>query len=47
MAYRAKKTEHSGLKKGCGAYWGRKSDEKKESNRKRREDGKMLIRAKE
>jgi hypothetical protein len=44
MGYRAKKTEHSGPKKGSGSYWGRKGDAKKESNRKRREDGKILIR---
>jgi hypothetical protein len=44
MGYQAKKTEHSGPKKGCGAYWGRKSEAKKQSNRKRREDGKILIR---
>jgi len=28
MGYAAKKTEHSGTKKGCGAYWGRKADAK-------------------
>jgi hypothetical protein len=44
MGYNAKKTEHSGSKKGSGSYWGRKGDAKKESNRKRREDGKGLIR---
>jgi hypothetical protein len=44
MGYKAKKTEHSGSKKGCGSYWGRKGDAKKQSSRKRREDGKMLIR---
>jgi hypothetical protein len=36
MAYKAKKTEHSGSKKGCGAYWGRKRDAKRESSRARR-----------
>jgi len=44
MGYRAKKTEHSGSKKGHGSYWGRKGDAKKECNRKRREEGKILIR---
>jgi len=44
MGNQAKKTEHSGSKKGCGAYWGRKKDAKTESNRKRREDAKKLIR---
>lgn len=42
MGYEAKKTEHSGPKKGCGAYWGRKVDAKKESNKKRREQDKYL-----
>jgi len=37
MANKAKKTEHSGPKKGAGAYWGRKNAAKKESNRLRRE----------
>lgn len=44
MGYKAKKTEHAGSKKGCGSYWGRKGDAKEESNRKRSEDGKILIR---
>jgi hypothetical protein len=44
MGCKAKKTEHAGSKKGCGSYWGRKGDAKKESNHKRREDSKMLIR---
>lgn len=43
MGYEAKKTEHSGSKKGCGSFWGRKVDAKKQSNRKCREDGKKLI----
>ena len=42
MCYEAKKTEHSGSKKGCGAYWGRKADAKKQSNRRRREQDKIL-----
>ncbi len=37
MANEAQKTEHSGPKKGAGAYWGRKKAAKKESNRVRRE----------
>lgn len=43
MAYQAKKTEHSGPKKGKGAYWGRKVAAKKESNRQRREMNKESI----
>ena len=37
MANEAQKTERSGMKKGRGAYWGRKKAAKKESNRVRRE----------
>jgi hypothetical protein len=40
MANQARKTEHSGAKKGKGAYWGRKRDAKPESNQRRREDDK-------
>jgi hypothetical protein len=38
MAYEIKgrKTEHAGAKKGKGAYYGRKRDAKKESNKERR-----------
>jgi len=36
MAGAAVKTEHSGAKHGDGAYWGRKVDAKKESNKARR-----------
>ncbi len=43
MGYEAKKTEHTGTKKGRGAYWGRKVDAKKQSNRKRREQDKILV----
>ena len=43
MAHQAKKTEHSGSKKGCGAYWGRKKAAKKESNRVRRENDKSSV----
>jgi hypothetical protein len=42
MANQAKKTEYSGSKKGTGSYWGRKKYAKHESDRKRREDGKLL-----
>ena len=38
MAYQAKRTEHSGAKRGRGAYWGPKKDAKRESSRKRREN---------
>lgn len=30
------KTEHSGAKRGCGAYYGRKRDAKRRSNKARR-----------
>ena len=43
MANESKQTEHSGPKKGNGAYWGRKKDAKHESNKKRREAGKVLV----
>lgn len=42
MANQTKKTEHSGAKKGKGAYWGRKKSAKHESNKVRREDGKIM-----
>jgi hypothetical protein len=41
MAHNAKKTEHTGSKKGRGAFYGRKADAKKQSNRRRREEGKQ------
>ncbi len=44
MAYEAKKTEHTGSKRGSGAYWGRKRDAKKESSRTRRKNWKREIR---
>ena len=40
MANRARKTEHSGAKHGKGAYWGRKHEAKRESNKARRRDDK-------
>ena len=43
MAYKAKKTEHAGAKKGRGAFYGRKVDAKKASNRRRREDDKRAV----
>ncbi len=45
MGYEARKTEHSGPKRGNGAYWGRKLEAKRESNRIRRENAKRDIRA--
>jgi hypothetical protein len=45
MGYEARKTEHSGPKRGNGAYWGYKWEAKKESNRIRRENAKRDIRA--
>lgn len=43
MANEAKKTEHSGAKKGNGAYWGPKASAKEESNKKRRSDAKQIV----
>lgn len=42
MGHEVKKTEHSGAKKGNGAYWGTKKNAKEESNKKRREVSKEL-----
>ena len=44
MAFKAKKTEHSGAKKGRGAFYGRKVEAKRASNRRRRETGKRTVR---
>jgi len=44
MAYRVKKTEHAGPKKGRGALWGRKAEAKRASHRRRREADKLEIR---
>lgn len=44
MAGRARKTEHAGPKQGRGAYWGRKADAKRESNKVRRENAKRTVR---
>jgi hypothetical protein len=44
MAGRAEKSEHAGAKQGRGAYWGRKADAKRESNKVRRENAKRVIR---
>jgi len=41
MAYRARKTEHTGSKKAGGGYWGRRAEAKRESNRLRRETDKI------
>jgi hypothetical protein len=43
MGHGAKKSEHTGAKKGKGAYWGRRVAAKKESNRLRRETDKAII----
>jgi len=43
LANQAQKTEHSGAKKGRGAYWGRKKDAKKESNSVRRKNDKKIV----
>ena len=44
MGYEAKKTEHSGPKRGNGAYWGYKWEAKKESNRIQRENWRREVR---
>lgn len=44
MAGNAKKTEHAGSKRGHGAYWGCKTDAKRESNKVRRENAKRAVR---
>lgn len=43
MAGRAKKTEHAGPKEGRGAYWERKVDAKRESNKVRRLNAKRVV----
>jgi len=40
MALKARKTEHSGAKKGRGAFYGWKVEAKRASNRRRREESK-------
>ncbi len=44
MGTKVKKTEHAGAKHGEGAYWGRKAEAKKQSNRLRRKQGQREIR---
>lgn len=44
MGFEAKKTEHCGPKRGRGAFWGRKLEAKRQSNRMRRERWKREIR---
>jgi hypothetical protein len=44
MGYAAKKTEHTGAKRGRGAYWGQKCDAKSESKKIRRRNSKQEIR---
>ena len=39
----SKKTEHSGAKKGRGAFYGRKKDAKNASSRRRRADDKRAV----
>ena len=43
MSVRVRKTEHSGAKKGQGAFWGPKWIAKAGSNRLRREQGKAEV----
>jgi len=42
MAYRVKKTEHSGAKKGKG-FWGKKVEAKQQRSRARRQNAKSEI----
>jgi hypothetical protein len=44
MAFKARKTEHSGAKKGRGAFYGRKAVAKKMSKRRRRAEDKQAAR---
>ena len=43
MGHEATKTEHSGAKKGNGAYWGRKVNANTGSAKARRSDGKREV----
>jgi hypothetical protein len=45
MGYEARKTEHTGPKRGNRAYWGYRWKAKKESNRIRRENAKREVSA--
>ena len=45
VAFNARKTEHAGPKKGRGAFYGRKAAAKAQSNRRRRENAKLEVRA--
>lgn len=47
MANESKKTEHSGSKKGNGAFWGPKKEAKHQSKRQRRENDKAASELKE
>ena len=42
MSHKAKKTEHSGAKKGRGAFYGRKAVAKKASKKQRRSSDRRL-----
>ena len=44
MAVKARKLEHAGAKKGRGAFYGRKVEAKRASNRRRREADKRATR---
>jgi hypothetical protein len=43
MAFRARKTEHTGAKHGNGAYWGTKYEAKRESSKIRRRNWKLEL----
>ena len=44
MGYKARKTEHSGAKRGTGAYWGPTQDAKRGINKIRRRAAKIQLR---
>lgn len=44
MANKAQNTEHSGAKNGGTGYYGGRAEAKLESKKKRREDGKKIVR---
>jgi len=43
MSRKASRTEHSGAKRGRGAFYGRKAESKNASNRRRRQDDKQTV----
>jgi hypothetical protein len=41
--FAARRTEHSGPKRGCGAFYGPKAEAKEASDRRRRQDDKQAV----